>query len=85
MIAGWVVLTGHDDVNLAVRAIKSGAEVYLVKPAKMEKIDEIIQGCLASAQLEKSRLQTKQSWIGASTKTGNHSPDPSLPELIVTL
>jgi two-component system, NtrC family, response regulator AtoC len=43
--ADVVVMTGHEDMHDAIRAIQAGAYDYLVKPFEGEEIDEIVQRC----------------------------------------
>lgn len=41
-LAKFLVLTGHNDLKLAVKAIKSGAEDYFTKPPRLEELDQQI-------------------------------------------
>jgi DNA-binding NtrC family response regulator len=43
--ADVVVMTGHEDMRDAIRAIQAGAYDYLVKPFEVEDLDEIVQRC----------------------------------------
>jgi DNA-binding NtrC family response regulator len=42
-----VVFTGHADVEGAIRAMKSGASDYLIKPLDLDEMEGVIQRCLA--------------------------------------
>lgn len=44
-----VMLTGHGTVDLAVRALKGGAEHFLQKPVEMPALVEILRKCIAKA------------------------------------
>lgn len=47
-----IMLTGHGEIPTSVKAIKSGAEDYLVKPVTREKLLTVVQSALAkSAQM----------------------------------
>src|SRR5688500_12193379 len=47
-----IMITGHGDVPLAVRAMKEGAENFLTKPVELEHL-----GAAADRAFEKARLQ----------------------------
>jgi len=42
-----VVFTGHADVEGAIKAMKSGASDYLIKPLDLDEMDGVIARCLA--------------------------------------
>jgi DNA-binding NtrC family response regulator len=42
-----VVFTGHADVEGAIRAMKSGASDYLIKPLDLDEMEGVIARCLA--------------------------------------
>ncbi len=41
-----IVLTGHGSIELAVRAIKEGAEQFLTKPVELEALEVVLQRAL---------------------------------------
>ena len=55
---GWtlpiVFLTGHPDINVAVKAIKAGAENFLVKPVSSNRLLEAIEGAIARREKERA-------------------------------
>jgi len=54
-----IMLTGHDDTNLAVRAIKEGANDFIVKPANPAQLDISLQNAIriSSLTIELSKLK----------------------------
>lgn len=58
-----VILTAHGSIDLAVRAIKEGAEQFLTKPVELEALLVIVERCLEnrrSRQVEAAEI-SKQS------------------------
>ena len=45
-----VIFTGHADVEGAIKAMKSGASDYLIKPLDLMETEEVIARCLAKRQ-----------------------------------
>jgi DNA-binding NtrC family response regulator len=43
--ADVAVITGHEDMRGAIRAMQAGAYDYLVKPFELRELDEIVQRC----------------------------------------
>lgn len=57
-----VVVTGHGDIPLAVRAMRSGALDFVEKPYSEERILEAVGGALASSRVvDRQRLLTAQA------------------------
>ncbi len=52
---GVVLLTGHGSVDLAVRAIKSGADHFLCKPVQLAELESILRGLARQRHLERAR------------------------------
>lgn len=69
-----LVLTGHGSINLAVRAIKEGAEQFLTKPIELPTLHVILQRLLEKqrghhqqlASRSKQARQTIDPFIGTS-------------------
>jgi DNA-binding NtrC family response regulator len=64
-----VVLTGHGSIELAVRAIKEGADHFLTKPVELSAIAIILQRLL-----ENQRNRRKQ--LVGKTRQARRSPNP---------
>ena len=52
---GVVLLTGHGSVNLAVRAIRSGADHFLCKPVQLAELESVLRGLGRQKHLERAR------------------------------
>ena len=54
-----IMMTGHPSLETALQAMKKGVQDYLLKPFKLEQLDEVIQKCLEGRKilLENKRLQ----------------------------
>src|SRR5262245_56804976 len=64
-----VILTGHGSIDLAVRAIKEGAEQFLTKPIELPAMLVIL-----SRMLENARNRQKQ--LARKTRQDREAPDP---------
>jgi DNA-binding NtrC family response regulator len=64
-----LVLTAHGSINLAVRAIKEGAEQFLTKPIELPTLHVILQRLL-----EKQRSHHKQ--LASRSRQVRHTIDP---------
>lgn len=68
--AGFIMITGYTDVNVAVEAIKLGADDYVAKPLIHEEINMSIKDALEKRRdkFNHSALSSKdgQSWKGES-------------------
>lgn len=58
-----IIITGHGDVPLAVRAMKAGALEFIEKPFNDQLLLDKVQGCLAHAQSERDDQQAKSDFI----------------------
>lgn len=54
-----IMMTGHPSLETALEAMKKGVQDYLIKPFKLEQLDEVIQKCLEGRRilLENKLLQ----------------------------
>jgi two-component system response regulator FixJ len=52
-----VVVTGHADITLAVRAMKAGARDFIEKPYTNERMIEAVTAALASGRLDLTRAR----------------------------
>jgi DNA-binding NtrC family response regulator len=55
-----IVLTGHASIDLAVRAIKEGAEHFLTKPVELPALSVVVERALEN-QRNRRRLAARQS------------------------
>jgi DNA-binding NtrC family response regulator len=68
-----VILTGHGSIDLAVRAIKEGADHFLTKPVELPALDVILER-LVEIQ------RTRQRQLAGQAQRARHTPDPFLGE-----
>jgi two-component system, LuxR family, response regulator FixJ len=52
-----VVVTGHGDIALAVRAMKAGARDFIEKPYANDRMIEAVEAALASGRLDQTRAR----------------------------
>ncbi len=62
-----IMLTGHEDLNIAVEAMKIGAYDYLTKPVERPRLQAAIQNALKTSLLEKEVTRLKRKDEGAFT------------------
>ena len=65
----WIVLTGHGSVELAVQAIKLGAENFLTKPVRLDALLVIVQRAVETQKL-------RQKHLASSAQRRVHCEDP---------
>lgn len=65
-----VILTGHGSIDLAVQAVKAGAEQFLTKPVELEALALIVERAIAA---HRSRREA-----AAGRRRGRAEPDPFL-------
>lgn len=66
-----VFITGHGDVDMAVQAIKSGAQDFIEKPFDNDRLIETVKNCLsqsADIKLQHERRKEMQARIELLTK-----------------
>ena len=54
----WIVLTGHGSIELAVQAIKLGAENFLTKPVRLDALLVVVQRALETQKLRQKQRAT---------------------------
>ncbi|MCU0608543.1 MAG: sigma-54 dependent transcriptional regulator [Chitinispirillaceae bacterium] len=70
-----IIITGTNDIQVAVKALKCGAENFLIKPVVMDDLSVILERCLEQGSLRKrdyiqKRLGTQSSpYFGKSKAT----------------
>lgn len=55
-----IIITGINDIAVAVKAIKLGAENFLTKPVLLENLKEILDNCITHESIEKSDLNPQR-------------------------
>ena len=55
----WIVLTGHGSIELAVQAIKLGAENFFTKPVRLDALLVIVQRAIETQKLRQKQLATR--------------------------
>ncbi len=68
-----VLLTGHGSIDLAVQAIKEGAEHFLTKPVELEALRVVMERCL-----ENQRNRKRQ--VAGRSREDSQAADPFLGE-----
>lgn len=68
-----IILTGHGSIDLAVRAIKEGAEQFLTKPVELPSLLVIMQRLLENQRIRQKQLvgKSKQARQGVNPFLGN--------------
>jgi DNA-binding NtrC family response regulator len=56
-----IVLTGHGSIDLAVRAMKEGAEHFLTKPVQFSVLSSTLRTCLQNQQNQRKQLARKMA------------------------
>ncbi len=65
-----LVLTAHGSIDLAVKAVKQGAQQFLTKPIELDALEEVLRRCL-----EDRRVRRKQA---AEDRSSRRDIDPFL-------
>lgn len=63
-----ILLTGHGSIDLAVRAMKAGAENFLTKPVQLKALEMVVKRALESRRLSRHYL------AAASAQGGKEDP-----------
>jgi DNA-binding NtrC family response regulator len=80
-----IILTGHGSIDLAVRAIKEGAEQFLTKPVQMQALLVIIERLLDNQRVKKretARTTTQERAGGVDPFIGSSEPIKRLREQV---
>lgn len=59
-----VLITGHDDVDTAVRCMRAGASDYIVKPVDKDRFITLVTHLAKIAVLEKENIHLKRKFFG---------------------
>ncbi|HUP47408.1 MAG TPA: sigma-54 dependent transcriptional regulator [Thermoanaerobaculia bacterium] len=76
-----IILTGHGSIDLAVRAIKEGAEQFLTKPVQMQALLVVIERLLDNQRVR----QRDQARTSTQARTGALDPFIGVSEAIAAL
>jgi two-component system nitrogen regulation response regulator NtrX len=68
-----VVISGHANVDMAVRAVKLGAFDFLEKPLSLDKVLTVCRNALTVQNLREENRELKKNWKAGDTFVG-HSP-----------
>ena len=79
-----IILTGKNDLDVAVRAIKAGACDFLTKPPEKERLQVAVKNALRVSVLEKEVLRLKRRDEGAFTFEQLVGHDGGLQDVIRT-
>jgi len=60
-----IVMTGHEDMTSAIRAMRAGAFDYVVKPIEVEALQDLVSRCLRERQLNLEARKKKGSAVVA--------------------
>ena len=70
-----VLLTGHGSVDLAVQAIKEGAEHFLTKPVALPALEVVLERALENRRARQQQLAQK---VSGRASAAARPPDPFL-------
>ncbi|MCL2609867.1 MAG: sigma-54 dependent transcriptional regulator, partial [Treponema sp.] len=73
-----VMISGHGNIDMAVRAVKGGAFDFLEKPLSLEKILTVCRNALALGTLRRENLRLKESLSGRNRLVGS---SPAMEEI----
>ncbi len=79
-----IMLTGQNDLNLAVQAMKAGAYDFLTKPVGKERLQAAIQNALKTSLLEKEVTRLRRKEDGAFTFTHLIGYEKGLSDIVRT-
>jgi two-component system nitrogen regulation response regulator NtrX len=84
---GWprvevVVISGHANVDMAVRAVKLGAFDFLEKPLSLERVLMVCSNALTMRKLRDENSDLKKSILGSEEIIGTSEPIARVRELI---
>jgi len=76
---GVVILTGHGDVETAVKAMKLKADHFLLKPVDLKALEVIVSGLVASARaIERASYLERKAFGGSAKRDGTLGLPPDI-------
>ncbi|HEX6909268.1 MAG TPA: sigma-54 dependent transcriptional regulator [Longimicrobium sp.] len=70
-----VVITGHEDMESAIGAMREGAYDYLVKPLELQQLDAVLERCFRDRALRRRLPPDDASAGGLSRQAVGRSPE----------
>ena len=77
-----VMISGHANINLAVKAVKMGAFDFLEKPLSLEKIITVVRNALELETLKKENKKLKNNLFIEDEMIGNHPSMQKIRDII---
>jgi two-component system, NtrC family, nitrogen regulation response regulator NtrX len=77
-----VIISGHANIDLAVKAVKLGAFDFLEKPLSLDRVTTIIKNALQIEQLRRENRQLKNRLVNRDEMIGESPPMKQVRELI---
>ena len=59
-----VTITGHADMEVAIKALRLGAADFLPKPVKLEELDAVLEKCQRLRRLRRDRRRLREAIRG---------------------
>ena len=64
----FIIMTGHPTLETALQAIEKGVNDYLIKPFKLEQLDDVIKKCLKGKESNQEIKRLNQELCAAQEK-----------------
>lgn len=71
------IVTGYGSIDLAVRAVKQGAEDFLTKPVDVNTLGNLVRAAVERRQAQATGARPKARGLGAPAPVGNFVPRSS--------
>ncbi len=77
-----IIISGHGNIDMAVKALKLGAFDFLEKPLSLEKITTLVRNALAIEHLKKENKALKESFFQEDRMIGSGAEMEKIRKLI---
>jgi len=77
-----IIISGHANIDLAVRAVKLGAYDFLEKPLSLEKVTTLVRNALTLEDLKRENRSLKSSLFMDDELIGQSKPMKEVTELV---